>query len=160
ADNLGTDDTKSTQSQESTLVSPAKPALETTASPGITLDDRSDARSGGKACLSRGYPPDGLVSAIAFTLTLDRTRSFKADRVTTFSVVDTVSGNGEYDASYRLPRTGVVTGTCLWHAVYSGDADNLGTDDTKSAQSQESTLVSPAKPALVTTASPGITLDD
>ncbi len=66
----------------------------------------------------------------------------------------TVTGDGEYDASYTLPTNATAAGTYVWHAVYAPDGNNQATDDTKSQLSSEQTVVSPASPKLVTTANP------
>src|SRR5207302_441786 len=110
---------------EQTVVSPASPTLVTTASGAVTLDATGAPTLKDTADLEGGYFPTGT---IAFTLTLN------GNPVSAASQTDTVTGNGTYCASYKLPTTGAVAGTYLWHAVYtSGDGNNLGTDDTKSA---------------------------
>ena len=67
----------------------------------------------------------------------------------------TVSGDGTYTTptGYTLPTTGTVTGTYQWVATYSGDANN-GTAS-RPRGTAEQTVVSPASPTLITTASPG-----
>src|SRR5262249_15933502 len=64
----------------------------------------------------------------------------------------TVSGNGPYNASFTLPGDGsTVTGTYLWHAVYTPapDGNNLTAQDNGV---NETAVVSPAQPTLVTKA--------
>jgi hypothetical protein len=129
---------------EQTVVNPANPALVTTASPAITLGTTAPTISD-SAVLSGGYYPTGSIS---FTLKLGST--------TVFATSDPVSGNGTYSASYTLPTTGTVAGTYTWSAHYSGDGNNNPADDQGGAAEQ--TVVNPANPALVTTASPAITL--
>src|SRR5207248_2082962 len=97
------------------------------------------------AVLSGGYAPTGN---IVFTLKLGAT--------TVATVTDTVNGNGTYTASYTLPTSGTVTGTYTWSAHYSGDTNNTSVNDQGGAAEQ--TVVSPANPTLVTTASSAITL--
>src|SRR5205823_4092440 len=57
---------------------------------------------------------------------------------------------------YTLPTTGTVTGTYTWTATYSGDGNNNGASD--QGGTAEQIVVSPASPALVTTATPNGTL--
>jgi hypothetical protein len=129
---------------EQTVVSPAQPTLVTTASPAITLGTTAPTLSD-TAKLSGAYFPTG---SIIFTLS--------GPGGFTYSQTDTVTGNGTYTASTPLPTTGTVAGTCTWTAHYSGDANNKVANDQGGAAEQ--TVVSPASPTLVTTASPAITL--
>jgi hypothetical protein len=70
-------------------------------------------------------------------------------------VVDTetvsVNGNGTYTTptGFTLPGTGAVTGTYLWNAAYSGDANNAA-----SSHIGEMQVVSPASPLVTGTPSP------
>ncbi len=147
--NMAADDTQSPNSQESTIVSPASPTLATTASSAVTLGTGMTTITD-SADLEGAYFPTG---SITFTLTLN------GNPVPAATQTDTVTGNGTYGASFTLPTTGTVAGTYLWHAVYtSGDGNNMAADDTQSANSHESTIVSPASPTLVTTASHAVTL--
>jgi hypothetical protein len=143
--NNGTDDTKSTGSKESTVVSAASPTLVTTASGTITLGTTAPTISD-TADLEGAYNPTGT---LAFTLTLNG----MAVPGTITHASQTVTGNGTYTASYTLPTTGTVVGTYLWHVVYTSGSDNNndGTDDTKSTSSKESTAVSTADPSFSTT---------
>ena len=133
---------------ERTVVSPARPALETLASPlattlpsappgTVTLRD--------SALLFFGYHPTGNV---VFKLTGPGGFSF--------TTTDPVNGNGTYTASKTLPTTGTVAGTYTWTAHYSGDPNNAAVNDQGGADEQ--TLVSPASPTIMTTASPNVTL--
>ena len=118
----------------------------TTASPagnitlGTTAPTLSDA-----AVLAGGLNPTG---SIVFTLT--------GPGGFTFTQTDPVSGNGTYTASTPLPTTGTVAGTYSWTATYGGDANNNAAGDEGGAAEQ--TVVSPASPTIVTTASPALTL--
>jgi hypothetical protein len=136
---------------EQTAVSPASPTLVTTASPGITLGTAAPTITD-TADLEGAYFPTGTIT---FTLTLDGNA---VSGIT--NAVQAATGNGAlYTASYKLPTAGTVAGTYLWHAAYaSGDGNNVGTDDTLSKLSAETTTVSKASPTIVTTASPGVTL--
>ena len=128
---------------EQTVVSPASPTLVTTASPNVTLPagPPGTVTLSDSALLSGGYSPTG---SIVFTLTGPGGFSY--------TQTDTVSGNGTYTASTTLPTTGTVAGTYTWTAHYSGDANNNAANDQGGAAEQ--TVVSPASPTLVTTASP------
>ncbi len=65
----------------------------------------------------------------------------------------TVNGSGNYSTlvGYTLPSTGIVAGTYLWVATYSGDANNFSISDTDSTN--EMVVISPASPAITTTPS-------
>src|SRR5262249_59767502 len=93
------------------------------------------------ATLSGGFNPTG---SIVFTLT--------GPGGFMYTQTDTVSGNGTYTARTTLPTTGTVAGTYTWTARYGGDANNNGANDQGGIAEQ--TLVRPASPTLVTTASP------
>jgi hypothetical protein len=132
---------------EQTMVDPATPMLETTASPAVTLDASGAPTLSDTAVLSEGYMPTGM---IVFTLT--GPNGFSK------SQTDMVSGNNSYNASIQLPTTGTVAGTYTWMAMYtSGDDNNKPANDQGGAAEQ--TVVSKADPKLVTTASGAITLD-
>ncbi|HEX4794572.1 MAG TPA: SdrD B-like domain-containing protein, partial [Humisphaera sp.] len=62
-------------------------------------------------------------------------------------------GNGLYTTptGYTLPTTGIVIGTYQWNLSYSGDANNVA--DTFNNDPTERTVVTPAKPGIVTTPS-------
>jgi hypothetical protein len=95
--------------------------------------------------LDSGYCPTG---SLVFTLTGPGGFSF--------TQTDTVNGNGTYTAGTTLPTTGTVAGTYTWSVSYAGDANNQSAVDQGGAPEQ--TLVSPAQPTIVTTASPAVTL--
>ena len=126
------------------MVSPANPTIVTTASPAITLGTTAPTLSD-SAVLSGGYYETGN---LVFTLTGPDGFSY--------TQTDTVSGNGTYTASDALPTTGTVAGTYTWTVSYVGDGNNNGADD--QGGTAEQTVVSPASPTIVTTASPAITL--
>ena len=67
----------------------------------------------------------------------------------------TVNGNGTYTTptGYTLPTSGTVAGTYTWSAKYTS-ADQNNNDASDQGGSDEQTVVSPATPTLVTTASP------
>jgi hypothetical protein len=133
-------------SAEQTLVSTATPTEVTTASPStVTLPVTGSTTLSDSAVLSGGYFPTG---SIVFTLT--------GPGGFTFTTTDTVTGNGTYTASTTLPTTGAVAGTYTWTVRYGGDANNSGAND--QAGPTEQTVVGSASPALVTTASPNVTL--
>jgi uncharacterized repeat protein (TIGR01451 family) len=137
---------------EQTEVHPDSPTLETTASPttvtlGTTAPTLTDS-----AVLSGGFNPTGN---IVFTLT--GPGSF------VYTQTDTVTGDGTYTASTTLPTTGTVAGTYIWTVLYEGDANNNEAGD--QGGTEEQTVVSPASPAIATSANPstaeqGTTLQD
>ena len=92
------------------------------------------------AVLSGGYNP---TDTIVFTLT--------GPDGFTYTQTDTVNGDGTYTASTTLPTTGTVAGTYTWSVTYAGDVNNNAAMD--QGGTAEQTVVSPASPTLVTTAS-------
>ena len=134
---------------EQTVVSAASPTIVTTASPNVTLPAGPPGivTLSDTAVLSGGYFPGG---SIVFTLTGPGGFSY--------TQTDMVSGNGTYTASTTLSTMGTVAGTYTWSVTYDGDANNRTVTETGSASNGEQTVVSPANPMLVTTASPAITL--
>ena len=129
---------------EQAIVAPTSPTLVTTASPALTLGTGAPTVSD-SAVLSGGLNPTG---SIVFTLTGPGGFSY--------TQTDTVSGNGTYTASTTLATTGTVVGTYTWSATYEGDVNNNAAID--QGGPTEQTVVSPANPTLVTTASAAITL--
>lgn len=98
---------------EETVVSPAIPGLNTTASADslggfIQLTDTAQ--------LSGGYFPTG---SMEFVLT--------APDGSSVTTTDAVSGNGSYGAV--LP--GTLDGTYIWRVLYTGDANNVATIETE-----------------------------
>ena len=137
----------STMGSEPVTVAPASPTIATTASPrrhaGAHGPD-PERHGGAVGRLS----PDGLSSTTVFTLTGPGGFSY--------SKTDTVNGNGTYTAStscrprarWRAPTPGRPT--------TSGDVNNNAADD--QGGPTEQTVVSPASPTIVTTASRYVTL--
>ena len=132
---------------ERTVVSPARPAFVTIASPAVTLPTGppGTVTLSDLALLSRGYFPTGTI-----TFTLTGPGGFS------YTQMDTVSGNGAYTAGAVLPTAVTAAGTYTWTAAYSGDANNAAANDQGGLFEQ--TMVSPASPTIVTTASPDVTL--
>jgi hypothetical protein len=121
--------------------SPPNESLLTTANPtGTVTLGTSIVTLNDSAVLSGGYFPTG---SITFTL------SYNGNTVDTETVQ--VNGNGTYSTptGYTLPTSTTVTGTYTWHAVYSGDGNNNPAQDQGGAQ--ESILVNPAHPTIMTT---------
>jgi len=118
-------------------VTPRGGQLGTTA---MTLND--------SATLTGGYFPTGTIT---FTL------SYSSTTVDTETV--SVNGNGTYTTptGFTLPTTGTVTGSYQWFASYSGDANNTLAIDVSQPQNEQA-MVSPALPAISTTAGGGATL--
>src|SRR5205085_1272798 len=69
---------------------------------------------------------------------------------------DAVSGNGTYTAGDTLPTTGLVAGTYTWSAIERAAGREMTDHD--EGGTAEQTIVSPASPSLVTTASGAVTL--
>jgi hypothetical protein len=131
-------------SAEQTVVCPACPTIVTTASSAVTLGTTAPTLSD-SAVVSGGYFETG---SLVFTLTGPGGFSY--------TQTDTLSGNGTYTASATLPTTGNVAGTYTWSVTYAGDANNYCAVD--QGGSPEQTVVSPASPTIVTTASSAVTL--
>ena len=121
-------------------VNKANPTITTTPSMTTVALGTSSVTLNDTAMLSGGYNESGT---IMFTLYLG----------STFENTETVTttGNGSYTTptGYKLPTTGMVTGTYQWDASYSGDSNNNAFSDDNSANEQ--VVVSPASPAITTT---------
>ena len=131
---------------ERTVVSPASPTLVTTASPLAVALGTTSPTLNDTAVVAGGYHPTGT---LLFTL--------KQGGATVFTQSDAVTGAGTYTtAGFTLPATGTAAGTYTWTVAYSGDGNNNAANDQGGAAEQ--TVVSPASPTLVTTASPAVTL--
>src|SRR5205823_4928456 len=126
-------------SAEQTIVSPASPSLVTTASSGVTLGTTAPTLTD-SAVLSGGFFETGT---IIFTLTGPGGFSYTLFPSTTLF--------RSYTAGDTLGTTGQVAGTYTWSASYSGDGNNLTAQD--QGGTAEQTVMSPASPSLVTTAS-------
>jgi hypothetical protein len=125
---------------ENEAVSPASPAINTVA--GGTVVIGSGAKLGDVAVLSGGYNPGGTIT---FTL-------YNPSSVAVYTDVVTVSGNGTYTTSSGSNPGGYLptaTGTYLWKAAYSGDANNSGASD--NGQNENETVNS-ASPGINTVA--------
>jgi hypothetical protein len=130
-------------------VNKARPTVKTTADPSGTIPLNSTSVTlTDTATLEGGYFPGGNI-----TFTLD----FNGAPVQGFPVVEPVTGDGDYTASFPLPTDGSrVTGTYTWHVHYSGDGNNNAADD--QGDVHEQVTIGPATPRLETTASQAITL--
>ena len=128
---------------ESVVVSKANPTIVTTASPTV--------KSGGSisdtATLAGGQAPTGTI-----TFTLFGPANPTCTGVPIFTSTVPVSGNGVYPSG---PFTVTATGTYQWIAAYSGDANNAAAMSGCGA-ANESVVVTPATPTIVTTASPSV----
>jgi hypothetical protein len=126
---------------EQTVVSPASPSVVTTASGAVTLGTMAPSLSD-SAVLSGGFAETGTI-----TFTLTGPGGFS------YTQTDTVNGNGTYTAGTTVATLGQVAGTYTWSATYNGDGNNLTAQD--QGGTAEQTVVSPAHPHVLTTASPG-----
>ncbi len=125
---------------ESVVVSPASPAIVTTASAPTTVGNPiSDS-----ATLSGGVAPTGTI-----TFTVFGPNNAGCTGAPAFTSMTTVSGNGTYSSA---AFTTTAAGTYRFVAAYSGDANNNAVTSACNAAG-ESVVVSPASPAIVTTAS-------
>ena len=129
---------------EQVIVAPTSPTLVTTASPALTLGSTAPTLTD-TAVLAGGLNPTG---SIVFTLT--------GPGGFVYTQTDPVNGNGAYTASTPLATAGTVAGAYSWSVTYEGDVNNNAASDQGGVAEQ--TVVSPANPTLVTTASPAITL--
>jgi uncharacterized repeat protein (TIGR01451 family) len=141
-----------TSAQEQVNVAPASPAVVTTATPNgtVTLDSGASPTLNDSAALSGGYHPTGTITFIL---------KYNGSTVYT-DHVQVNSGNGTYTTAsgdepggYPLPTNATVTGSYVWTAIYSGDANNNSATD-PGTSAQEQVTVNPASPTVVTTATP------
>jgi uncharacterized repeat protein (TIGR01451 family) len=129
------------ESNESVIVTPASPAVTTTASASVTV--------GGSiwdtAHLSGGFNPTG-------TITFDLYGPDDATCATSIAHSSaSVSGNGDYTSALF---TTAEAGTYRWIANYGGDANNNATSNGCN-DANESVVVSPASPSIATSATVG-----
>jgi hypothetical protein len=129
---------------ESVLVTPATPTIVTTASAPVTVGSPiSDS-----ATLAGGVNPTGTIT---FTLFGPNNATCTGAPIFT-SVVPVNAGNGTYPSGPFTPTT---AGTYRFIAAYSGDGNNTGTT-TACNDANESVVVSPAAPTIVTHATPSV----
>ena len=135
---------------ETTVVSPAQPTLTTQASGDVALGTIA---SPATATLGTTAPTitDTIVMSGAYfpTGNVDVTLKLGSTTVKTDSFA---AANATVTESYTLPTTGTVTGTYTWSVSYVGDGNNKSAVD--QGGEAEQTKVSPASPAIVTTANP------
>jgi uncharacterized repeat protein (TIGR01451 family) len=126
----------------------ASPTLNTAPTPATVPLGANSVTLNDTASLAGGVNPTG---AITFTLVGPGGATVDTETVT-------VNGDGAYTTptGFTLPSSGTVTGTYQWNASYSGDSNNNATTDIGAGNEQ--VTVSAASPALVTTASPAVTL--
>ena len=126
---------------ENVIVQPASPTVTTNASDTVVVGkgDISDT-----ATLAGGFNPTG---SITFTL-FDNAQCSGTPLLT--STV-TVAGNDDYVSD---PYTPTHAGTYYWIANYSGDANNDATTN-GCGEPNESVIVTPASPVIVTSATVG-----
>jgi uncharacterized repeat protein (TIGR01451 family) len=124
---------------ESETVSPASPAILTTASSAVTLGTTAPTLSD-SAVLSGGYYETGNL-----VFKLSGPNGFS------YTQTDTLNGNGTYTASDTLPATGTVAGTYTWSVSYAGDGNNKAAVD--QGGTAEQTVVGKASPSILTTPS-------
>ncbi len=125
---------------EVSVVAPAKPAIVTNASASVPVGGAiSDT-----ATLSGGTNPTGTIT---FTLFGPNNAACTGAPIATST--RTVAGNGNYTSD---PFTTTAAGTYRWIASYGGDANNAATA-TACNDANESVVVTPAPPTIVTTAS-------
>jgi hypothetical protein len=125
---------------------PTQPTLSSVASPmgapaGSAVHDKAE--------LSNGSDPTGTIT---FRLYGPNDETCSGAAIFTSSAV--VSGNGAY-ASASFPGTAV--GTYHWVVSYSGDDHNRPAGPTACGEVGENVIISPANPAITTTASAGVT---
>src|SRR4051794_2431728 len=136
---------KCNDATESVVVSPAKPAITTTASATVTVGGKvSDT-----AHLAGGVSPTGTV-----TFNLYGPNDATCAGAAIFTDTKPVNGNGDYVSA---EFTTLKAGTYRWVASYSGDGNNDAAAG-KCNDTNESVVVSPAKPAISTTASATVTV--
>ena len=130
---------------ENDTVTPAAPAVVTQASSAVTIGGAiSDT-----ATLSGGVNPTGSI-----TFNLYGPNDATCTGAVVFTSTVTVNGNGAYGSGTFTPAT---AGTYRWIANYSGDGNNAKTANGCN-ESNESVVVNPAHPTVVTQASAAVTI--
>jgi hypothetical protein len=131
---------------EPEAVNQASPTITTT--PGGTVVVGGTGKLTDSATLSGGYSPSGTIT---FTL-------YSPSNQLVYTDVVTISGNGTYSTASGTNAGGYLptaAGTYQWVASYSGDSNN---NTVSEANGNEPEAVSPASPAIVTTAGATIIL--
>ncbi len=126
---------------ETVVVSQAQPRLQTVARAVVPIGGAT----GDRATLAAGSEPRGTITFRVYGPD-DRTCSMSP----VFTAQQIVVGNGTYRSPRFEPRQ---TGTYLWTATYSGDANNHEAN-TRCNDAGERTMVLPRRPLLATSASP------
>ena len=130
---------------ENDTVTSAAPAVVTQASSAVTIGGAiSDT-----ATLSGGVNPTGSI-----TFNLYGPNDATCTGTVVFTSTVTVNGNGAYGSGTFTPAT---AGTYRWIANYSGDGNNAKTANGCN-ESNESVVVNPAHPTVVTQASGAVTI--
>lgn len=160
--------TKCGDPAETIVISPASPSLSTTASgPTRKLARRSPRRPHkphvvhlhtaradqpiyDTATLQNGFNPTGTI-----TFRLYGPDDSGCSGTPTFTSTVPVSGNGTYTSE---PFTPTRAGIYRWVADYSGDHNNSSAGPTACAEANETTVISPAQPKVVTVASGAVTV--
>src|SRR5262249_8838363 len=112
---------------EPLVIQPAGPAIATVA--GGTIVIGSGAKLNDTAGLSGRFNPTGTITSTLFN----------PSHVAVYTDVVTVNGNGSYDTSNGNNPGGylpTITGTYLWTATYSGDANNVPATDNGQNESE------------------------
>ncbi len=133
--------TACTDAAEASVVAPTRPTIVTTASAPVALGRGTISDT---ATLSGGTAPTGTI-----TFTLFGPNNATCTGAAIFTSTKSVTGNGSYPSD---PFTPVAPGTYRWIASYSGDANNAAAT-TACNDANESVVVTPAAPTIVTTAS-------
>lgn len=171
ANNNGAGPTACGKDTETVVVSKATPTLSSTASGRVQLQPGRRPGRPPRHRARRGLHTATAPQEIYDTADLEGARSptgtltFKlygpdnpgcsGDAVFTSQVP--VSANG---AQNSAPFTPTAAGTYRWRVSYSGDANNDPAGPTECGLDSETVVVSPAKPTIVTVASPAVTLGD
>ena len=130
---------------ENDTVTPAAPSVVTHASGAVTIGGAiSDT-----ATLSGAVNPTGSI-----TFNLYGPNDATCAGAVVFTSTATVNGNGDYGSGNFTPAT---AGTYRWIANYSGDGNNAKTANGCN-ESNESVVVNPAHPTVVTHASGAVTI--
>jgi len=127
---------------ETVTITPATPALTTTATPSAVTVGQPVADV---AHLTGGDNPSGTITFKLYGPTPTTCTGTPVATVTT-----TVHGDGDYTSPSTTPSG---AGSYVWVASYSGDSNNVGLSN-GCAETTETVTVGPTTPALTTTATP------